>query len=157
MRNENKLAHLFCISKGVLKMYYHFLDDLVGESNGYQFDLYPLKRKGGKEHTPPHLHARHDGHYGKFCICNSYKGNIGYMYEGNMSQKEQEFVKTWIIKYKSKLNRRWRSQNLTRVDSICIRDMDEIQSAIDELQQIEKIVKRLKAIMILRKMQLSVS
>ena len=74
-----------------------------------------------------------------------------------MSQKEQEFVKTWIIKYKSKLNRRWRSQNLTRVDSICIRDMDEIQSAIDELQQIEKIVKRLKAIMILRKMQLSVS
>ena len=79
------------------------------------------------------------------------------MYEGNMSQKEQEFVKTWIIKYKSKLNRRWRSQNLTCVDSICIRDMDEIQSAIDELQQIEKIVKRLKAIMILRKMQLSVS
>ena len=26
MRNENKLAHLFCISKGVLKMYYHFFD-----------------------------------------------------------------------------------------------------------------------------------
>ena len=78
------------------------------------------------------------------------------MYEGNMKSQDQVYVKEWILKNISKLNRRWRSQNLTRVDSACIRDTDEIQCAIDELRRIEKIANHLKALLIIRKMELAV-
>ena len=125
-------------------------DVLVGESNGYKFELYPTKRKNGPEHNPPHLHAFHQGREGKFCICNSYKGKVGDMYDGVMTAKEQAFVKAWIIHYKSKLNRRWRSQNLTRVDSSFTRDNNIIQSMIAELSQLERKLKSLK--LVLRKL-----
>ena len=136
-----------------------FIDDQIGESNGIKFWMYPLKRKDrdGNEHKPPHLHATHDRRYGKFCICNSYKGRIGDMYEGNLKPQDQIYVKEWIIKNKSKLNRRWRSQNLTRIDSACICDQYEIQFVIDELRRIEKKVNRLKALLFLRKIVLAVS
>jgi hypothetical protein len=69
------------------------------------------------------------------------------MYDGCMTPKEQKFVKTWIIKYKSKLNRRWRSQNLTPVKSTRIHDTDVIQSIMYELQQMIEILKRTKAML----------
>ena len=138
-------------------MKHFFKDDLVGSSNGFDFYLYPLPRKGGDEHTPPHLHAYYGNYKGKFCICNSKKGRTGEMYEGNMKPQDQVYVKEWIIKNKSKLNRRWRSQNLTRIDSVNIHDMNEIQCTINELRRIEKIAKHLKALLIIRKMELAVS
>lgn len=70
-----------------------FRDVEVGYSNGYRFELYYGRRKNGDEHTPPHLHAYYSGRMGKFCICNSYKGRIGDMFEGTLKPNEQAFVK----------------------------------------------------------------
>lgn len=110
----------------------------VGNSNGFSFHLYYGPRKNGDEHTPPHLHAYYNGHYGKFCICNSYKGKIGDMFDGTMKPQEQAIVKTWILQHKSKLNRRWRSQNFTRVDSA-------FASKLNDIQKLMKAIKTTKA------------
>ena len=140
-----------------------FKDALVGESNGYKFWLYPLPRKGGDEHTPPHLHAEYGGRKGKFFICNSKKGQIGDMYDECMTPKEQKFVKAWILEYKSKLNRRWRSQNLTHVESTHIRDTDAIRNITYALRQMIEILKRTKTILkrsrtmsVLRKIKMAI-
>ena len=132
-------------------------DVLVGSSNGYKFELYYGPRKNGDEHTPPHLHAYYNNRYGKFCICNSYKGGIGDMFEGTMKPKEQAFVKEWIIRYKSKLNRRWRSQNFTRVDSSPASEIKNAQRLIDAIEDIESRLKKLRTKLLLRKMELYAS
>jgi hypothetical protein len=105
-----------------------FKEELVGQANGYRFWIFPFKRKEGEEHTPPHLHVEHHGRKGRFYICNSYKGHTGDMFDGNITQNEQKFVKSWILEYKSKLNRKWRQiQKLYHANLALIHDTDVIQ------------------------------
>ncbi|MBQ8035806.1 MAG: DUF4160 domain-containing protein [Proteobacteria bacterium] len=106
----------------------------IGYLNGYSFHLHYGPRKNGDEHTPPHLHAYYNGRKGKFCICNSYKGKIGDMFDGTMKPQEQAFVKTWILQNKSKLNRRWRSQNFTRLDSTFNSNLNDIQKLVNAIK-----------------------
>ena len=128
----------------------------VGYSNGYRFELYyrPSNdpNKNGDEHTPPHLHAYYNGRKGKFCICNSYKGRIGDMYDGTMKPQEQAFVKKWIIQHKSQLNRRWRSQNFTHIDT-ALTAVDDLQRLNNAIHNIEYILRKLRIKLILRKME----
>ena len=85
------------------------------------------------------------------------RGGIGDMFEGTMKPKEQAFVKEWIIRYKSKLNRRWRSQNFTRVDSSPASEIKNAQRLIDAIEDIESRLKKLRTKLLLRKMELYAS
>ena len=106
----------------------------IGHSNGYSFHLYYGPRKNGDEHTPPHLHAYYNGRNGKFCICNSYKGKTGDMFDGTLKPQEQAFVTPWILQHKSKLNRIWRSQNFSRVDSAFASNLNDIQQMVNAIK-----------------------
>ena len=74
------------------------------------------------------------------------------MYDETMKPQEQAFVKRWIIQHKSQLNRRWRSQNFTHIDT-ALTAVDDLQCLNNAIQNIEYILKKLRVKLILRKME----
>ncbi len=57
-----------------------------------------------KEHNPPHIHAIYGECVGMFALAD------GEMFEGDMTLREQRFVKTFIEQNREKLLHMWQTQ-----------------------------------------------
>lgn len=57
-----------------------------------------------KEHNPPHIHAIYGDTIGLFGL------NDGEMFEGDMSGKNQQYVKEFIEYYRKELIQMWETQ-----------------------------------------------
>jgi len=63
----------------------------------------------GKEHEPPHIHAIHGECMGEFSI------DTGEMDVGDLSNKDQARVKTFIERYRKELFNMWTTQEFKQL------------------------------------------
>lgn len=58
-----------------------------------------------KEHNPPHIHLIYGEYVGMFSL------NDGEMFEGDIPDKYQKYMKKFISYYREKLYKMWETQN----------------------------------------------
>ena len=63
----------------------------------------------GKEHNPPHIHARYQDYEASFFIEN------GELYEGSFPNKGQKLVKEFVLKYQKELQEMWDTQTYKKL------------------------------------------
>ena len=65
-----------------------------------------------KEHNPPHIHAICGDNMGMFFIDN------GEMFEGDLTNKEQQFVRDFVLHYKNQLLKMWETQMFESLEPV---------------------------------------
>lgn len=81
---------------------------VISRFNGIVIKMY-LRQK---EHNPPHIHAICGECVGMFSLLD------GEMFEGDLSNKEQQAVKKFIDKYGEELLHMWETQQFKTLDPV---------------------------------------
>ena len=71
-----------------------------------------MMRQIGKEHNPPHIHARYSGHEATFTL------NDGELYMGEFPNRASQMVKEFILKNQSELLNMWETKVITQLKGL---------------------------------------
>ncbi len=71
-----------------------------------------MMRQIGKEHNPPHIHARYGGQEASFTI------KDGELYMGNFPNRASQLVKEFILKNQKELLNMWETEVITKLKGL---------------------------------------